>query len=215
MSLVFTGRESQFAHRFGGPPRHTGTVPRGGRRPLNLLYQFDLRDPNIGLADAGIRWLPLYTAIRYDYSTLTYQIVSDGEIRIVENGSLNLTSDPPYEEYPDSFAEFPVSVGEPAAVKYDEELQDLAARLSWPKDPPGELTRNDLAQLAAQVFNPFDATLSRCSCKNRDVNFLAAFHDDWLEDQGVRVWGDFGEYVVMTFWICYSCLTVVAYNCPN
>ena len=85
----------KYSHSFGGPPRHTGVIAKGATKPLQLYYNLDTTDPNCQIKIPGCRWLPLYSATRFQGSSLSYRIVSDTEIEI-----LHLTSTKCVRNYP-------------------------------------------------------------------------------------------------------------------
>jgi hypothetical protein len=47
---LVAGRSGAYSHWFGGDPAQRGVVPPGGEHPVHLLYDLDLRDPELGLA---------------------------------------------------------------------------------------------------------------------------------------------------------------------
>jgi hypothetical protein len=84
----------RFKHTFGGPAKHRGIVPAGCRRPLVLLYTFDLADPLLTfLRSPSLPFLPLYcpfftASYSHTYRSQTgihvgYQVMSASEIKIL------------------------------------------------------------------------------------------------------------------------------------
>ena len=111
------GRGKRYQHFFGGPPRHRGTVPKCGKHPVHLLYDLDLRDPKLGLTLPGVPRLPLYAAIQYEVSDLTYLVLEEDRIQILAPLARAWSKDFPYEEYPAEFPRVPVVAD---ALQYDD-----------------------------------------------------------------------------------------------
>jgi hypothetical protein len=107
----------KFLHRFGGQPAHRGTVPRGDKQPLHLLYTFDTYDPLFPIKISNARFLPLYYCFPYNTSDIGYKVVSDTEIEILHMRTRRAMPDFPYENYPANFPEVPVSL---VPVTYEE-----------------------------------------------------------------------------------------------
>jgi hypothetical protein len=72
---------------------------------VHLLYDLDLRDPQLGLASRfpGLARLPLYNALQYNCCAMVYRVVADVTIRILDVETLAWDPDHPYENYPPSF----------------------------------------------------------------------------------------------------------------
>jgi hypothetical protein len=105
VSRLVPGRSGRYRHWFGGPPVHRGAVPKGRKHSVHLLYDLDLRDPQLGLASRfpGLSRLPLYNALQYNCCGMIYRVVADDAIQILHMDELAWDPDHPYESYPASF----------------------------------------------------------------------------------------------------------------
>jgi hypothetical protein len=108
IARVVPDQQGKFDHRFGGPPRHRGTTPRGGDQPLHHLYTFDTTDPLVPVGIAGVRYLPLYYGFPYDAGGVGYRVISDDEIEIFGMENYRTEPDYPYPNYPKEFSETPI-----------------------------------------------------------------------------------------------------------
>jgi hypothetical protein len=73
-------------HRFGGPPRQGGVIPRGTDAPLQLVLSLDLTDRNCPItSELGIKALPLDYPFKYSFGgpEIQYAVRSDSEIDIL------------------------------------------------------------------------------------------------------------------------------------
>lgn len=101
---------SLYKHRFGGPLalKVNGAPP--GQPALHRLVTLDLLDPK--LPDLPkTRWLPLLYGFRYDGCRLTYRILSNSAIEIVELSPAASLADWPYADYPEAFPEVTAELG--------------------------------------------------------------------------------------------------------
>jgi hypothetical protein len=103
------GEDSEFGHTFGSSIGYEGLAP-GGRQPsLHVLFRLNTSDPGVGIELQSAKWLPLICAIRFGACDVTYRVVSDSKIEI-----LNLESKAwkgfPYPDYPKKLAPEPVSL---------------------------------------------------------------------------------------------------------
>lgn len=213
-SLIVTNTDSPFGHTFGGEVRHKGATAKGASQPLHLFYNFNLNDPNCQVEIPGCSWLPLYSAIRFNSSPLYYRIVSDTDIEIIEQSNIEIIPDFPYDDYPAAFDKMPVSLCEPEPVNFDEDQEEDWDTRWYPETPPRPPSRNELIECAFYINYGFLEPCRNPGCGKSTVNYLAAFRDEWLDDEGVSIWGG-QEYVVIVFYLCYSCFTVSTFNLCN
>src|SRR6478672_7009157 len=85
ISQLVPGQAGGYAHWFGGEPTHSGAIPPGREYAVNLLYDLDLTDPQLGLASRfpGLSRLPLFNALQYNCCEIVYRVVADDAIDIV------------------------------------------------------------------------------------------------------------------------------------
>jgi hypothetical protein len=211
---VRTGSHSDYSHRFGGEIRHKGATFAGCDRPLTLLYTFDLADPSVRPKIPGVRFLPLFNGLRFDSSPVYYGIKSDDEIEILRQDRTKFTPSFPYTNYPDTFPELSVSLGPAEPIHYDQDVRDTWQSWAWPDKQPRDPDKNEVIQCHDLIYNGGIHECVNPNCRLSNVNYLAAFHDEWLHDQGVSIWGGY-EDVVIVYYLCYSCFTVSAFNLVN
>jgi len=211
---VHTGSRGKYAHRFGGPPHHIGSTFSGCDRPLVLLYTIDLADPNFRLRIPGIRFLPLYNGIRYDSTPVYYRLRSDAEIEILRQERTTFTPEFPYPDYPESFPELPVSLDASEPIEFDRDIQKSWETLWYPDLPPRDPDKNELIASFGYILRGGVHECVNRNCPKSDVNTLAEFGNEWLEDQGISIWGG-AQDVVIVYYICYSCFTVSSFNLVN
>src|SRR5690242_17911784 len=85
ISQLVPGQARTYSHWFGGEPSHNGAIPPGREHAVNLLYDLDLTDPQLGLASRfpGASRLPLYNALQYNCCDIVYRVVADDAIEIL------------------------------------------------------------------------------------------------------------------------------------
>ena len=210
--LICTGTRSKYAHRFSGKAAHKGTTFPGCTRPLTLLYTFDLADPHFRLEIPGIRRLPLYNGMCYDSSPVYYRIKSNAEIEILRQDLTTFTPDFPYDNYPQSFPELPVSLVDPEPIFDDPGIRNTWELIaSTPEEKTRSLSKSELIQCFGGIWRDSLHTCINPTCRASDVNYLAAFDGEWLKEKGISIWGGF-EDVVIIYHICYSCYTISTFN---
>src|SRR5262249_45404538 len=102
LQLAALGAKRKYDHRFGG---EIDFNIEKGKQPIQLLFSFDLVDSRLGLKGPDIDRLPLLNAFRFD-GGFAYQVVTNDRVRILQQGK-RASKDFPYEDYPDSFPEYP------------------------------------------------------------------------------------------------------------
>ena len=74
---------------------------------MNLLYDLDLTDPQLGLASRfpGLSRLPLFNALQYNCCEIVYRVVADDAIDIVAMDAPKgrRGADFPFDNYPRAF----------------------------------------------------------------------------------------------------------------
>lgn len=205
---LLAGRQEQYSHRFGGPPRLRGMVPSGQEVPLHLLVTLDLADPF--LRDFGqlpCRNLPLVHQLRYDrWGCLRYRPVADDAIEIKGAAEGNVLSDWPTENYPLAFPSTPLvvhPVPEPDPAYMEEH--------SWMGDEDRVVREHQMLRIQigagslsyqCQEDEPPDCCGPMrliCVVPNRPV-------------PDVCLWGPDGDFVWILFWLCDRCKTIETHN---
>lgn len=235
-----TAGTSRYNHTFGGPPQHEGVTPRGGKVPLHLLYMLDLADPAVGLNLPGLTRLPLYYGFVYGGSAVSYRLVSDTKIRILEMNTPKAEEDFPYRDYPRQFGQrtvrlrkLPFNAKKPADIMkysgifgfdwipekerpqvYDFLVRDYHRFRSDRGKPP-----ESLAAMTSFYYSPFVQGPHELPCPNRrcrnhrgpgKMNVLALVLNDPV--RGVALWGDDNWDVFVFFFICPRCPAIYATN---
>lgn len=209
-SWLFDGVKSPYQHTFGGPARHKGVVYYGCPKPLHLLYNIDLNDPNVRLQLTGIQWLPFYNAMQYDSSPVQYRVLSNNEIQIVYQERTVWTPHFPYEGYPEHFPLMDVTVRAPEEILLEDEVLDHWEN-QWDDIPDRDPNPNELCAL--EVGFSYGPARTECrNCGHSDMNMLGAFQGEFIE--GVSIWGG-AERVIIVYKICPKCCTIDATNWVN
>lgn len=213
-----------YDHRFGGPARHRGAIPPGQDKPLLLLFDLDLADPNLFLRIPGATRLPLYNPLRFDScGNVVYQVISNDEIRIVSFGErAEWTLNFPYEGFPDYFPEAAAMVDGPTRIEYDEDMEETWRLLVWDEnEPEREPTLDELCVMRAfigQEFStePFPCKSPHCDCES--TRLLAAFAKEPYAWNGIFFWNegkDLEPDVVIRYRICPKCYAIDVANLLN
>ena len=211
--------QGEYAHRFGGPPRHRGIVPPGQSYPIHLFYEFDLNDPVLPYHLPGIRWLPLYNAIRYTIPRslpFQYRVISDEEIEIFNGEGWTFEEAFPYRDYPQIFPQLDCTLNPPERIAYDEYESDREEYLEL-RDLTPEEAEDPVLMMAMDAGIHSWTGPSKChnpKCSRSNMLLLAAFSNEWLEDEKISIWGG-EEDVIIVYQICATCGTIDVGNLVN
>jgi hypothetical protein len=117
--IIRIGEQSNYGHLQGGPRSHSGADCPTCRRALIRLWQFDCHDPRfvvVGTDDTkafgSLAALPLYYCWTCG-SELTYRIINDDSIDVLQSQGGNPSDDFPYADYPDAYPEMPLRLYRP------------------------------------------------------------------------------------------------------
>jgi hypothetical protein len=106
------GLTGSYSHRFGGPANYSGLAAYKGQPPVHLLFRLDTADARIGVALPGVKWLPLFCAIRYGACELAYRVTSDDAIQILFQRKAKAWKGFPRKDYPAALPSEPVDFHE-------------------------------------------------------------------------------------------------------
>jgi hypothetical protein len=103
-------RESEYAHIFCGTHSLEGAGCPNCHKPLLRLFSFDVRDPSLQLAPAPFTALPVLFCwtCNVAQSVFYYRINDDRGIRLLKYMEGGVSTDFPYEKYPEHFPKRPV-----------------------------------------------------------------------------------------------------------
>lgn len=220
---------TEFAHSFGGAPRHRGVVPSGQTVPMHLMLNLDLSDPltPVEPVEGGPRFLPLYYPLRYGGGggEVQYSVDSDSQITILSPLEELGTDDGSDYPYPDQFPERPVRLM-PMSYK---QLRALAASECGTNhhfdDPDKKADFEILKEMGywsmirlGGGFSPIQGDIkwacqnNACEWKGKHVrvDVFASLKGD-LPDQ-MSVWGMYGSYVEIYFCLMSCCQTITTVN---
>lgn len=145
ISQLVPGADGAYSHWFGGEPTHNGAIPPDREYAVNLLYDLDLTDPQLGLASRfpGLSRLPLYNALQYNCCDIVYRVVADDAIEIVAMDPPKRSpwsADFPFENYPRAFPRTPIHLETVAP--------DIVTKCITPLAPDGsaDIVRTDVLQ---------------------------------------------------------------------
>jgi hypothetical protein len=223
------------SHKFGGPVRHDGAVPRGADVPLQLVLSLDLTDPNCPItSQCAIRRLPLYYPFKYGTggSEIQCAVRSDSQIEIL---FLSETAPDDSDQQYLRVDQLPEASFDPAPLTY-EEARILAflsndgffphlIRLQRHFEPNRRdrklIEKLDLKNLTrigrqcADIPNAPDAICRNPECErfNSCAYFKPIATIPPIPVNGKRdFWYEFQGGVLFCFGLCYFCGTVIAFN---
>ncbi|MFO0936155.1 MAG: hypothetical protein U0798_06525 [Gemmataceae bacterium] len=139
--LIRTAK-GRYRHRFGGVSSFRGLTPEGEKHPVHQLYELDLRDPKLGLADRfpHLTRLPLLYPFQFSNASLLYKVCDDSKVKIYP---LNTGSDSnvrtwdknfPFRKYPRTFPEHAIQLK--ATIASAQKLIDALSAPAKPKEDP-------------------------------------------------------------------------------
>ena len=192
---------------------------------IHLLYQFDLKDPVLDFALKEQEVLPLYFPICYDDGEIAYRLEKNGGINILKTPDGGCSDTFPYENYPKEFPKINVrlqtlSYREYKTLSFAISETDMFTDL----DPLSPEDKSLLASLEypfallGDIKNlPFDVPPVNCpniNCHYHDLTGsmdLIAFVPS-NPVPGISLWGDYGDYVYIYYYMCSECKTIFAGN---
>ena len=230
-------------HWFGGEAYHWGSRCPECKNPLLLLADIDCRKiRNLEKAKLfhAFNRLPLYYCWRCEGATLSYAVIDEKRIKIIEHTGEKAPSDFPYENYPISFPRRPISL-----VPIDYNLAKLLALYQevgpdWLSEEDKQIIQHEIKKLRHSEFTTNDINRhqlggllrliqehERIGCPNRhcrnhieDRNHmkeLAVLFNDPVSGlpmietiESVKEWPHWNEWLQVIFWICEECLTITA-----
>ena len=216
-----------FRHRFGGSSAHRGVVPCGNSQPLHLLYTFDTTDPLFPVRLPNARFLPFYYCFPYNAGGVGYRVVSDEEIEILYMETTRVESDFPYENYPDTFPETPISL---VPISYEEHktlVYKLACEDYYIEDEYLSDTDRNFLKQSGYPFTQLGGvqrmwqgvpTVTCPNIKCRNSCFIDVFAVIWNQPvPGVYIWDNDPEFcdnieIQTIFQICPICHSIYACN---
>jgi hypothetical protein len=217
--------DSAFHHQFGGGQEYRGTTPKGGPKPVQLLFRLNLEDPGLPVRIEGIKWLPLFYAFQYDASRMGYRIRSDTEIEILKMETLEFTPGFPFADYPAFFPATPVGV---VPIQYEEQralaLHGYLQRHLFPRealkaedraiiDKIGfEFTRIGRGHDLVQGYPRLPCPDSSCASSRYEFA-MDTFATVWNEPiKGIDVWQSGGEPIQIIYQVCPDCAAIQTLN---
>jgi hypothetical protein len=237
---VYLREDATPTHVFGGPPLHRGVVPPGCKRPMHLLFEFDLSDEELGLRIPGVTRLPLYYPFFHWTEAVGYRVVSETEIKVLTRGHQERDPDDP--ESPAS-AQLPfrsAEVFDPGFDLLDPEFalsytgifpldslskQDQKRMCAAMKQRYHELTGLEPPRSVAELVYYFGSwpfwqgrPQDPCpdpTCPNHTVegsmHVLLLMRETRL-GAGVQLFDGYGRYTRIIFLICPRCHALIATN---
>lgn len=211
-------------HRFGGPAKHGGVIPKGSTVPLHHFLTIDLADLRspFHYQSGAIRYLPCYYPLAYGEggASVQYQVCSDNRIQIIHLSDPAPDKGRAYVKVPC----LPPTQAKILELTY-EELRVRAFR-DHPSceglNPDDEAVWNKLGGNKAMVFggapppNSGSMTCKNPGCKSFDsvINLEVILCIPPISINGrTDFWHEFdGASVQFYFGLCPSCRDVIAFN---
>lgn len=126
--VVRVAREPTHDHWQGGPARHEGAYCVRCKRPLLLIWDINCRDPRFEVENGWIFKelvrLPLYYCWTCS-SEISYKVIDETRIRVIQNIGHELSADFPYPNYPLQYQRQPIELSRPSEMP--DEIQQLFA----------------------------------------------------------------------------------------
>ena len=210
---ILVDRRSDFRHRFGGEPSHSGIIPARGKTPIHLVMTFDLSDRRVPFAQPGVSELPLFYSFQYDGSGLTYRVVDDDAVEIVQQPSRDFEDDFPYEGYPPFFPQLPISLSERIGI--DQYFEDDFLQQQWREEleraTTGAWVLDDVDRISlveGLMQGPPRSVCPAPGCDKQPMKLLTVLRGDLIA--GFHFWSDeeFGPWVDITYEYCPNCFVI-------
>ena len=105
------GQSGQFNHCFGGENDLQIIDFPAGQQPLHRVISLDLTDPRLNISIQGVTQLPLLYGLVYDGCEMTYEVLSNNSIRMIELSPSTSSDGWPYPDYPLFFQSVNLEIG--------------------------------------------------------------------------------------------------------
>jgi hypothetical protein len=214
---ILIDQRSEFRHRFGGEPSHSGIIPARGGAPVHHVMTFDLSDRRVPFAQPGVSELPLFHPFQYDGSSLSYRVLDDKTIDIVQQPGRDFVDDFPFERYPRVFPQLPVSLSERIGIyqyfkdeflqeQWEEELERASREMRVPDDV------DRIALVEGLMQGPPRSVCAAPRCDRQPMTLLTVLRGDLIA--GFHFWSDneFGPEVDITYEYCPKCYLIHTEN---
>lgn len=210
---IIVGRRSAYRHRFGGKPTYSGLVPACGGPPIHLLFTFDLSDPKVPFTQPNCPDLPLLYPFEYDGSRFAYKLDGPHGIVIVQQPARVYTPGFPYDEYPEHFPHYPVSLSDHVGINRYFEDPFLCEELVHATSESQKLDDVDRVSLIEGLMQgPPRTACPSPNCNGRPMMLLTILRGDLID--GMNFWSDseWGPDVDITYEVCPNCNVIYAEN---
>lgn len=215
--------QSEFKHRFGGPPVHYYDKDKHPDIHLHCIYLLDTSDPNLPEIVPGISFLPLYYGMLNDGFDMAYQIVTETEFLIHDvYGDLELDfwTERDWEEQHLVIPEEPVQITPLSFEEHKTVLYAHTARRHL-RMPQISGTDEDLLKSMGYPFTqiggihclPQGQPTGVCqnpACRSMDIDIFAVVWNN--PTPNFCLWGEYGEYTQIIYEICLACHTIHVTN---
>ena len=213
----FVNQPSDFQHCFGGKPSYSGIIPERGNQAIHLLFTFDLGDPRVPFRQPSVSRLPLFYPFQYDGSSMWYRVCNDESIEITRQPERDFSDDFPFDGYPESFEQMPVSIS--SRIGIDSYFEDDFLRQCWEEDletasKMGEKL-DDLDRISVVEGLMQGTPRSICidpKCQNQKMLLLTVLRGNLID--GMHLWSDeeIGPEVDITYEYCPTCFVIYTEN---
>ena len=205
--------QTLWKHWFCGDNNISGAKCPNCKRALLIFLLLDTSDERLDLSSTSLSSLPLLYCWRCNLSqdALYYRVFADGSVSLIKYKSGGITTDFPYDDYPDHFPGVP-AILEPLTRDHQNTLRLINTRRanmyriqsSFPEMlVPQHQVGGEPLLLQYDAMQPMQCI--HCAAK---MNFLACIGDDCLDPRGLI--GYEGAQVLYHF--CRSCNVVGALN---
>ena len=230
-SFVIPTASDEFGHSFGGPIRHEGASPDGAG-PLHLLYNLNLSDPRLGRKLKNSAWLPLYHPLAFDGGRLSYRVISETRIEILDlrpheyhlgwqYPEMTLSRDNVWvkdgPDYPEFFPQMPVKM---ESISYEDHKALLFRTVylgARQPEPGGTERKNEFVRIGG--YFPHQRSEGYLTCPNsecRQQKTPAVMEPITVignePTPGCFLFSPNGSDVKVAFRICPHCEAIFTYN---
>jgi hypothetical protein len=214
---ILIDRRSDFRHRFGGQPSHSGIIPARGKAPIHLVMTFDLSDGRVPFAQPSVNELPLFYPFQYNGSGLSYQVLDDSAVEIIEQPGRDFLDDFPFEDYPQIFQQLPISLSD--RISIDQYFEDDFLQQRWEEEltraaeearVPDEVDR--IALVEGLMQGPPRSVCPTPACDQQPMKLLTVLRGDLIS--GFHFWSvdKYGPEVDITYEYCPNCFVIHTEN---
>ena len=205
---------AKYRHQFCGPHELPGAQCPNCERPMLRFLALDTRDPRLNLGDPCFASLPLLYCWQCPVAQgpLSYRILDDGDVSLLQYNHGAPETDFPYDDYPVAFPGAPArliqlnDMGQHMLRQYNDD--DIDAWYPFLQKYPRLMTcRHQYGGEPYLIQRDTDYQINCPTCSGR-MPFLASIGDDCLDPRGFTE----NESTQVIYHYCGHCQDVSAFQ---